>query len=172
MIERIGKIRGDSLVDLHQWCKDHNHLLKPTMSRYATGRKELWIRRYCDLRRNPAITEGYRDERIEALGEHLLPGFHIGLVLLYPPGIEIKLHRDHSAFKPVAASVNLGDAVFFMTQPSQPSISYSLSDGDAIRFDVKIPHGVEPVSNERWSIVFWHLKDEFVNPTKQKPCLI
>ena len=41
----IGKIQGDNLAALKQWCNEHKSLLKPTVSTYATDRKELWIKR-------------------------------------------------------------------------------------------------------------------------------
>jgi hypothetical protein len=167
MIEYIGKITGKNLEELHQWCEDRKHLLKPTLSRYAIGRKELWVRRYCDLRKTPTITEGFRDERLEALGERLLPDFHIGLVLLYQPGVKIGLHRDHSVLKPLAASVNLGEVMFLMAElpckgeKLKPK-RYHLKDGEVTRFNTKILHGIEPVISERWSIMFWHLKDIYL----------
>ena len=172
MIELIGKIKGKNLEDLRQWCVDHKHLLKPTLSRYATGRQELWIRRYCDLGKTPTITEGFRDERLETLGEYLLPGFHIGLVLLYQPGVRIRLHRDHTIFKPLATSVNLGDVTFLMAKAPckgeklEPK-SFHLADGDVIKFNTKILHGTEPAVSERWCIVFWHMKDMYLWPVKR-----
>ena len=89
------------------------------ISRYAKGRQELWIRRYCDLCKNPTITEGFRDERLEALGEKVLPNFDIALLLLYQKDIKINLHRDHTVFQPIAVGVNLGDVVFLMAQMPQ-----------------------------------------------------
>lgn len=164
----IGQIQGDNLAALKQWCNEHKSLLKPTVSTYATGRKELWIKRYCDLRRKPTITEGYRDERLERLGERLLPGFHIGLVLLYSPGVRISLHRDHTVFKEIGVGINLGEATFLMAEMPKKGeqlnpISYPLKDGDCLQFNTKILHGIEPVKNERWGIYFWHLKPQYLN---------
>ncbi|MDY7015525.1 MAG: hypothetical protein SVX43_18400 [Cyanobacteriota bacterium] len=166
----IGRIVGENLTSLHQWCEDHRSLLYPTVSPYARGRKELWIKRYCDLRKIPTIKDGYRDERIEALGERLLPGFDIGLLLLYQPGTKIGLHRDHTVFKPMAAAVNLGQATFVMAEQPRKGekvrpIARTLNDGDCISFNTKILHGIEPVASERWSLIFWHLKPEYLGDT-------
>jgi hypothetical protein len=150
----IGQITDENLTALHQWCENRRTLLKPTVSSYANGRKELWLKRYCDLRRKPTISEGYRDERIERLGERLLPGFDIGLLLLYAPGTRINLHRDHTVFQPMTAAVNLGQATFVMTeQPRkgeklQPDY-YALNDGDCICFNSQVLHGIMPVEQER-----------------------
>jgi hypothetical protein len=163
----IGQITDENLTALYQWCENHRALLKPTVSSYANGRKELWIKRYCDLRRKPTISEGYRDERIERLGERLLPGFDIGLLLLYEPGIRIKKHRDHTVFQPMTAAVNLGQATFVMAQQPRKGEKlqldyYALNDGDCICFNSKVLHGIMPVEQERWSIIFWHLKPQYL----------
>jgi hypothetical protein len=163
MLEKIGKIQGQNLQDLHDWCQNHRYLLKPTISRYANGRKELWIRRYCDLKKQPVITEGFRDDRLEALGDRVLPNFDIGLLLFYQPGVKINLHRDHTVFSPTAVSINLGEATFLMAEmvkkgaKLQPEY-YHLTDGEVIKFNSKILHGIKAVNKERWCIVFWHLK--------------
>ncbi|HEY9295748.1 MAG TPA: hypothetical protein VIQ31_05135 [Phormidium sp.] len=167
LVTRTGTIRGANLDSLHQWLKEHRSKLQPTVSKFAVGRKELWIRRYCDLRRNPTIKEGYRNDRIEALGERVLPGFHIGLVLLYAPGTCIKLHRDHGVFQPITVGVNLGRGVFCVANHNMNTHDtqvnrLELEDGDVIQFNNKIPHATEPSEQERWSIIFWHLKDKYL----------
>jgi hypothetical protein len=167
LVEKIGRIQGQNLQDLHDWCQNHRYLLKPTISRYAVGRQELWIRRYCDLKKQPVITEGFRDDRLEALGNRVLPNFNIGVLLLYQPGVKINLHRDHTVFSPTAVSINLGAATFFMAEMEKKGTElkhqyYSLTDGDVTRFNCKILHGIEAVDNERWCIVFWHLKKQSV----------
>lgn len=166
MLEKIGKIRRQNLRDLHDWCENHRYLLKPTISHYAKGRKELWIRRYCDLKKQPTITEGFRDERLEALGDRVLANFDIGLLLLYQQGVKINLHRDHTVFSATTVSVNLGEATFLMAEMVQKGEKlqpqyYHLTDGDVIRFNCKILHGIKAVNKERWCIIFWHLKEIF-----------
>ncbi|MBP0017948.1 MAG: hypothetical protein J7647_10375 [Cyanobacteria bacterium SBLK] len=160
-IENIGRIKGENLANLHSWCEEHRKLLSPTLSRYARGRQELWLRRYCDLRRDPTIVQGYRNERIEALGERLLPGFHIGLFLLYPPKTCILPHRDHGCLAPTAVSVNLSDVVFVLNEER-----HELKNGDVTRFNSKSLHATEPKETERFALIFWHLKEKYVKPIK------
>ena len=168
----IGKIKNQNLIDLHNWCENHRHLLKPTVSTYAKGRQELWIKLSCDLRKNPQIKASFRDERIEQLGKRLLPDFHIGLVLLYPKGTRINLHRDHTVFEKIGVGINLGNATFITAETPRKGetikpIYYPLNDGDCYQFDTKQLHGIESVKEERWGIYFWHLKQEYL-PTKFK----
>lgn len=158
MIDKIGTIQGKNLKDLHQWCEDHKSILSYTVSRYATGRQELWIKQKCDLKKNPTITEGFRDDRLESLGNRVLSNFDIGLLLFYPKGIEIKPHRDHTVFDTMAVCINLGKANFFIGEEN-----YNLSDGEIIKFNCKIVHGVQKVDQNRWSIIFWHLKEKYKN---------
>lgn len=167
LVEKIGKIQGQNLRDLHYWCQNHRYLLNPTVSQYAKGRKELWIRRQCDLRKQATISEGFRDERLEALGDRVLPGFDIGVLLLYQPGVKINLHRDHTVFDSTAVSINLGEATFLMAEMGKKGTElkpqyYPLTDGDVIKFNCKILHGIEAVNTERWCIVFWYLKGKSI----------
>ncbi len=97
----------------------------------------------------------------------MLSGFHIGLVLLYSPGVRINLHRDHTVFDKVAVGINLGEATFLMAEMPKKGekvkpISYPLEDGDCLKFNTKILHGIEPVKQSRWGIYFWHLKPEYL----------
>lgn len=167
MIEKIGYIQGHHLLALHQWCFEQRPLLQPTVSRYAKGRRELWIRRYCDLKSPATISSSYRNDRIEQLGDRVLPNFNIGVLLLYSPGTNINLHRDHTVFEKTAVSVNLGQAIFKIAQTPRKGEKlnpqhYHLQDGDIIRFNSKLLHGIEPVKIERWCLVFWHLKEEYL----------
>ncbi|MFP4009671.1 MAG: hypothetical protein ACLFV6_16970 [Spirulinaceae cyanobacterium] len=167
MIEKISQINDSHLLALHQWCEERRPLLRPTVSRYAKNRRELWIRRYCDLRSPATISDGYRNDRIEQLGERVLPNFDIGLLLLYSPGTQINLHRDHTVFEKTAVSINLGQATFKIAQTPRKGEKlnpqrYRLQDGDVIRFNSKLLHGIEPVQIERWCLVFWHLKQEYL----------
>jgi alkylated DNA repair dioxygenase AlkB len=163
LVKMVGKVQGQNLYDLHDWCQNHRYLLKPTVSQYATGRQELWIRRTCDLRKQATITEGFRDDRLEALGDRVLPNFDIGILLLYQPGVKINLHRDHTVFASTAVSINLGEATFLMAEMGKKGTElkpqdYPLTDGDVLKFNCKILHGIEAVNKERWCIVFWYLK--------------
>lgn len=57
MIEIFGQI--SNVTELLAFCESHQHLMQNTLSTYAQGRKELWIKHKCDLRKQATITEGF-----------------------------------------------------------------------------------------------------------------
>lgn len=166
----IGKLQPQAIADLKEWLEARRHLLKPSLSRYAPGRAELWLKVACDLRSPPTLSPGYRDERIEALGERLLPGWDIGLILKYPPKVAIGLHRDHRVFAArEAVAVNLEETNFLMAARPQAGenprpTAFCLQTGDCISFNPKKLHGTTPIETERWSIIFWYLRPEYKTP--------
>lgn len=168
MLLSRGSLSEQASIELRLWCNKHRNLMTPSKSRYAQGRWELWIRRKTDLRRNASVVEGYRNERIEALGERILPHFDIGLLLLYPRGVEIRWHQDHRIFQPIAVSVNLGDAKFGILpkiEKHQKPQFFEVGNGDIIKFNCKLEHCIEPVSKERWAVIFWNLTGDALTPS-------
>lgn len=153
-------------------------MMFPSVSNYAPGRMELHLRRFVQLRgyQNGGKTlvrrlgEHYLSrfhdlDRVEKLGERLLPNFHQGLVLFYPAGSFIRPHRDSPAYRSGAASVNVSGIAKFLiseTQDTGRMETYTLRPGDCIRFDNKQPHGVEKLEGDRWCICFFYLKPEFL----------
>ncbi|YAF98934.1 MAG: hypothetical protein AB3A66_28455 (plasmid) [Nodularia sp. CChRGM 3473] len=106
---------------------------------------------------------------IEALGEKLLPDFHQALVLFYPAGTQIKVHRDSPAYASGAAQINImGRAKFSISgcQDTRQMESYWLEEGDCIAFDNKQPHGIERVMSDRWCVCFFRLKPECLEQAK------
>ncbi|MCG6137512.1 MAG: hypothetical protein MET45_23225 [Nostoc sp. LLA-1] len=100
-------------------------------------------------------------EVIEALGEKLLPDFHQALVLFYPAGTQIKVHRDSPAYTSGAAQINIsGRARFSISecQDTRRMEPYWLEEGDCIAFDNKQPHGIDRVMSDRWCVCFFRLK--------------
>jgi|GEM_PF-1198288 len=175
LIARGGKLEGEKLAQVQDWCESVKHLMFPSTSGYADGRRELHLRRFVKLtsaksgRKAEVKTINSsmypRSTEIEALGEKLLSDFHQALVLFYPAGTQIKVHRDSPAYASGAAQINvIGRAQFSISgcQDTRRMESYWLEPGDCISFDNKQPHGIERVLSDRWCICFFKLKTEYL----------
>ncbi|GAX38939.1 hypothetical protein [Nodularia sp. NIES-3585] len=175
LITRLGKLEGEELAHIQKWCKSIKSQMFPSVSQYADGRLELHLRRFVSLSSAKsgkkaevkAIEPGrYKDaDVIEALGEKLLPDFHQALVLFYPAGTQIKVHRDSPAYASGAAQINIsGRAKFSVSgcQDIRRMEPYWLEEGDCIAFDNKQPHGIDRVLCDRWCVCFFKLKAECV----------
>lgn len=166
MVEVIGRIQS-ALADLHQWA-NQQPVSTLIQSRYARGRLEAYYGMGITLSKQPERYAALDDERVNALGDRLLPGWHSALLCKYLPGICIHPHRDHTCFERWAVMVNLGDAIF-IEYPDKERITTPLRDGDVVRINTKILHGIEPVPSERYSLTFRTLKPEFLTPTLFPP---
>lgn len=179
LITRLGKLEGEELAQIQNWCKSIKKQIFPSASQYADGRLELHLRRFVSLASAKSgkkaevklIEPGrYRGaEVIEALGEKLLPDFHQALVLYYPAGTQIKVHRDSPAYASGAAQINIsGRARFSVSgcQDTRRMEPYWLEEGDCIAFDNKQPHGIERVAGDRWCVCFFKLKAECLEDVK------
>lgn len=173
LITRLGKLEDEELAQIQNWCKSIKNQMFPSVSQYADGRLELHLRRFVSLTGaksgRKAEVKGIKPERyrgadvIEALGEKLLPDFHQALVLFYPAGTQIKVHRDSPAYASGAAQINImGRAKFSISgcQDTRRMESYWLEEGNCITFDNKQPHGIERVVGDRWCVCFFRLKAE------------
>ncbi|MBE9052747.1 DUF488 family protein [Nostocales cyanobacterium LEGE 11386] len=173
LITRLAKLEGEELAQIQNWCKSIKNKMFPSISQYADGRLELHLRHFVSLasaksgrkatvrKVDSAMYPGA--DVIEALGEKLLPDFHQALVLYYPAGTQIKVHRDSPAYASGAAQINIsGRARFSVSgcQDTQRMESYSLESGDCIAFDNKQPHGIDRVMSDRWCVCFFKLKAE------------
>ncbi|YAF99011.1 MAG: hypothetical protein AB3A66_28865 (plasmid) [Nodularia sp. CChRGM 3473] len=173
LITRLAKLEGEELAQIQNWCKSIKNQMFPSVSQYADGRLELHLRRFVSLtgaksgkKAEVKVVEPGRyagAEVIEALGEKLLPDFHQALVLFYPAGTQIKVHRDSPAYASGAAQINImGRAKFSVSgcQDTRRMESYWLEEGDCIAFDNKQPHGIDRVMSDRWCVCFFKLKAE------------
>jgi hypothetical protein len=173
LITRLGKLEGEELAQIQDWCNSVKSKMFSSVSQYADGRMELHLRRFVSLASaksgkkaevrliDSAMYSGA--EVIEALGEKLLRDFHQALVLYYPAGTQIKVHRDSPAYASGAAQINImGRAKFSISgcQDTRKMESYWLEEGDCIAFDNKQPHGIERVESDRWCVCFFKLKAE------------
>ncbi|UKP01107.1 DUF488 family protein, N3 subclade [Nostoc sp. UHCC 0870] len=174
LITRMDKLEGEELAQIQDWCKSIKNQMFPSVSQYADGRLELHLRRFVSLtgaksgkKAEVKVVEPGRyagADLIEALGEKLLPDFHQALVLFYPAGTQIKVHRDSPAYASGAAQINImGRAKFSISgcQDVRQMESYWLEEGDCIAFDNKQPHGIERVVGDRWCVCFFRLKAEY-----------
>lgn len=168
---KIGNINASNLAELFELCQEYQRCMFQSNG-YAPKRKELHIRRFVRLPSsgNPPKVELVADklggnyikhfkdiERIEALGDRLLPGFHQGILMHYPEGASMKRHRDHWVYARGAAQVNIsGEAIL-----SVDGTQYPLTSGECIRFDNMLPHSVRALS-ERWCICFFYLKNKYL----------
>ncbi|MBL1208277.1 hypothetical protein [Geminocystis sp. GBBB08] len=157
MIEIFGTI--SNVTELLAFCQSHKYLMQNTVSKYAQGRKELWIKNKCDLRQQVTITVGFNHPQLNELGHKLLPNFDIGLLLFYPANTQIKLHRDHSLFSNIGVGINLSPSTFLITHDIniKPK-EIELKTGYCYRFNTKLLHGIKPVKYPRYAIYFWHFK--------------
>lgn len=157
MIEIFATI--SNVTELLAFCENHQHLMQNTLSKYAQGRKELWIKNKCDLRKQATITEGFNHPKLNELGNKLLPNFDIGLLLFYPPNTQIKLHRDHSILSNIGVGINLSPSTFMITDDiNKAPMEIKLKTGYCYRFNTKLLHGIKPVTSHRYAIYFWHFK--------------
>ena len=155
----IGHIRTD-LAKLQQWV-EQQPVTQLLNSNYARGRLECYYGLAVDLKKQPKISPAYQDPQVTALGNRLLPNWHSALLCKYMPGVGINPHRDHTCFQPWAVMVNLGEAYFF-EYDGRDKVVTPLSNGDVVRINTKILHGVEPVKTVRYSLTFRHIKAEFL----------
>jgi hypothetical protein len=190
-IQQLDKVSQTELTALKEWLKYIEPFMIKSVSTYAQGRRELHLRHFVKLAGKnseklgdevtkvpDSVAKKYKSELIESIGERLLPGFHEGLVLHYPKGTLIKIHRDSRAYDKNlkkgkgAASINvIGNAKFLISDSQDVnnlSITVGLGEGDCIRFDNNQPHAISKVQEDRWCVCFFYLKEEFLpKPSEQ-----
>jgi hypothetical protein len=119
------------------------------------------------LNKVPTFFSAIQSERVQALGDRYLPGWHSALLCEYRPGVGINPHRDHTCFAPWAIMVNFGQATF-VEYPGREPVETALTDGAIFRLNTKILHGVRPVTELRYSLTFRHLKPEYLPGATQQ----
>lgn len=181
-IQRLGQMKGTNLEDLKDWAIAAKRWMYATRSGYADGRLEMSIRRHVRLgklgQEGVTVSRPIQDwekakvagiDRVEKLGDRLLPGFHQGLLLFYPEGSFIKVHRDAPAYISGAASVNIQAPTGFNISGCQRNdnlTQHVLYPGEAIAFDNKQPHSTTPAISDRWCLCFFKLKPEVLAQEK------
>jgi hypothetical protein len=172
--KRLGKV-SSNLPELQEICQSYRNRMFDS-NNYAPGRKEVHIRRFIRLpnrqHKTPLKIELTQNilggtylskfdqiNRIEALGDRLLPGFHQGILMFYPTGTFMKTHKDHPVYDRGAVQVNVkGIAKLQIGEES-----HILQSGDCIWFDNFTPHAVCPVEQDRWTICFFKLKKKHLS---------
>ncbi|QLE46467.1 hypothetical protein FD723_40355 (plasmid) [Nostoc sp. C052] len=171
-MERITKIQPRPLSILQKWCLRHERLMFPSTYSSAKGRKELHLKYFVKLATAKSqdhivrpIDLSIDSKEIETLGEILLPEFDQIIVLYYPHGTQIKLHRDSPVYAEGAAQVNVSGKARFSISDCQDESrmqTYQLEEGDCITFNNKQPHAIEPVIGDRWCICFFKIKPAYL----------
>lgn len=178
------KVTPEELTKLRYWLQEIDQYMVSSVSSYAKGRRELQLRHFVVLAKSSAkktehkivaideaTSKKYNSGLIESIGERLLPGFHQALVLHYPKGTLIKVHRDSPAYDKGAATVNIiGQAKLFVSdnQDATDMKPFDLGEGDCINFDNKQPHAIAKVEEDRWCVCFFYIKKEFLpRPSEQ-----
>jgi hypothetical protein len=177
-IERLAKISPKELTELKDWIKYIHTFMTDTVSSYAVGRKDLHLRHNVKFIKSSekgrsdevtkvsdSLSERYKWQLVESIGERLLPGFHQALVLYYPKGTSIRPHRDSRAYDTGAATINIvGNAKLLISPNQDPNNmeSFNLEEGDQIRFNNKELHAISEVKEDRWCVCFFYIKDEFL----------
>lgn len=155
-LTKLGYIRRD-LESTREWFFKQSATEQTIKSRYAFDRTHKWFGYHVILTNPPVITKGYRDNRVTQLGNRILPGWHCALLCHYRPGGCMTPHRDHPAFFPIVASVNIGRARLRIGNQV-----HDLEDGEVISFNTDYEHELYPVEHERWSLTFRRIRPEFL----------
>lgn len=164
-MEKLGKLDNKELKTIKNWTANQ-HLSKLTQSSVAPKRTEKWYRIGSNLK---SINTGQDklflcpdpNKIITSIGDRYLPFWDS--VAVCGGNTNIKWHRDHGHFKSYAVMVNLGEALFSekLNKKSPPSV-YHLTDGDIVKFDSKIFHQAEQLSERRFNIIFRQIRPEFL----------
>ena len=156
-VETVGYVRTD-LQSLHDWTHHQFGMKSMSSSGVAFDRTHKWFGyEVILLKPNAKINPGNWDERVNRLGDRILPGWDCALLCHYRPGGGMIEHCDHSVFEPLVVLVNIGHATFRIDNQE-----YHLEDGQVIKFYSNIPHELPPVVSERWSLSFRRIKPQFL----------
>jgi hypothetical protein len=170
----IAKI-NKSLPRLTKYCYDLIPLMKPDPSYYAPNRYRLW------LFKQPYLTQcqakpAYFDKRLWNFAQRIYPGCHTALLTFggNAKGIssngKIDWHRDANFALPIARAINLGTFAIFgydsnrhnSTPGRKTEQIFQLTPGDIIEFNCKHRHALLAHSPERFSIIFWKMRKEYL----------
>ncbi|BAZ01450.1 hypothetical protein NIES37_54500 [Tolypothrix tenuis PCC 7101] len=145
------------LQSLHDWCNNQSLTQQMLSSNYVSSRTHKWFGYEVILKPNPIIKKGHWDEKVNRLGNLILPGWDCALLCHYYPGGYMTQHRDHSVFEPQLVLVNIGCATLCIDNQE-----HHLEDGQVISFNSAIPHELLPVKSHRWSLTFRKIKPQYL----------
>ncbi|MBN3889701.1 MAG: hypothetical protein HWQ43_11180 [Nostoc sp. JL31] len=99
LVETVGHVRTD-LQSLHDWTNHQFGMKSMSSSRVAFARTHKWFGyEVILLKSNAKIKKGHWDERVNRLGDRILPGWDCALLCHYRPGGGMIEHRDHPVFE-------------------------------------------------------------------------
>lgn len=123
----------------------------------TSGRKCVWLGIGVDLGFKSKFYEGLEiNNGLRKRCNELWGGEDWNSILIYKynVGCELKLHIDRNVFDNKVIVINVcnedlfGNGISFIYSGKK----YNLGNGEIIEFDNKKLHGIETVSDERWSI--------------------
>jgi hypothetical protein len=161
----LGHLERENLAELWEWVKSLPLSSTAIRSRYAPNRLVKCFGIASNLQsiakgRARLIQTDDPGQRIRALGDRLLPGWHS--LLVCGGDTTIHWHRDHGHFMGTAVMVNLGEAFYFERDYEQGELRHHLTNGMVICIDTKLLHKAVPISTPRYNLTFRHLKPEFL----------
>lgn len=171
MVKILGSIKGQNLADA--WAIAGAIVFaQEVKSSYAPLRLEKWYRHASNLQsikaKRDKVTQAEQPhERLQVLGERLLPGWHSLLACkgeLPQSSTTITAHRDHGHFEGTSIMLNLGDAIY-KEQPD-PRVdeweTVPLTDGMIVEINTKLIHEAKQISKTRYNFTFRHIKPQFL----------
>lgn len=166
-------------VLLESFARKHEKRFESSISRYVTNRRELHLKHHVSLKdgtttpieryRNGKYILHFRDDldQVYQVLNHFKPGFKSALCLWYSGASKMGYHRDHTAYKRGAVSLNIaGSACFNIKTPHLETAT--LKPGMVCSFDNKMPHAIQSLTPERIAIVLLDLKSEYILASKVK----
>lgn len=160
MTQMLTKIHPDVVSTIVSYFNEHlDPLLVTDVSRYAPGRRRLWLQYEAPLAASRPWLPGHRDQRIWTYIQSICRPYRFspdfGLV---SKGGQIGPHRDASALCAHAVSINLGSVTWCMGEKEQVE-KIDLVGGEVFSFNSKNVHWVENVDPQRWAINLWNVSN-------------
>lgn len=187
----LSTIEEDDRAVLADFMLKYRDRFMESVSSYAYGRWELQLKYWVSLSKGharastPYFLRQFNSEdisRVYGVLSKVYGGDHwdSALCLWYmsdsntiPNTIPVMhYHRDHTAYERGAITINLIGRVVFSIKPNYCDDSicrYLIRQGEVIKFDNKVPHKIDVLSQERAAIALFRVKPEFkLKPSKGK----
>jgi hypothetical protein len=177
MFQIIKRLSDSTITELTSAAYSLVPKMELSKSRYARGRKEIWLFHKANLGLKKKVNNGYYDRRWWEFAQKIYPGSHIGLITFGgeytlesgskdKSNAAINWHRDDSFSLPTARGLNFGARALFGYDSERVGVSpnsptkriYSLENGDVFEMDCKHEHCVMWHGSGRFSLVLWKLR--------------
>ena len=164
---RIDSIRTESLID---WAREQT-LFPELFNGQPTKRFEAWYGLGVELLKGGKSWRIYQarpinqEPLLKELCDRYLPFANSVLLYHYPVGVGIGEHYDKPVFNNQVVIVNLIDAQTDLFGEKPPikfkfgGVTKILHDGDVVKFDASVNHGLPPVKVPRYSLSLRVIED-------------